>query len=110
MAVTTNVEQLDWKGYLDFVIEESEILGKLFILDSGEGRDYCDPKTGWYVEDLSGWLIDPQDQRRFLEVRDDPDRDKAYDVFGDDFVFAIWSVSADGDLSVDFRRWDSFSI
>ncbi|WP_158289678.1 hypothetical protein [Paenibacillus flagellatus] len=38
-------------GYLEFVIRKAKEQNKVFIIDSGEGRDFNDPITGWYVED-----------------------------------------------------------
>ena len=40
--------------FLDFVMQEAEKIGKLFLIDSGEGNSFIDSDTGWDVEDLSG--------------------------------------------------------
>lgn len=43
--------------FLDFVMQEAEKIGKLFLIDSGEGNSFIDSDTGWDVEDLSGCLL-----------------------------------------------------
>ena len=55
--------------YIEFVMGVAEKSGKIFIVDSGEGNDFIDSDTGWYIEDLSGWLIHKKQHKRFLEIR-----------------------------------------
>lgn len=88
--------------YLEFVHQQALKIGKYFILDSGEGRDLDYPVTGWYVEDLSGWLIDPQDHQKFIAARKAGTADSE---FADSYVFAIWSKDADGNLNINFKRY-----
>jgi len=88
--------------YEEFVEQEALKIGKVFRLDSGEGRDGIDEITGWYVEDLSGWLINPSDSECFIESRKEGTTD---DVFEDEYVFAIWSKDENGALSIDFKKY-----
>jgi hypothetical protein len=39
---------------------------KVFVMDTGEGNDFTDPVTGCYIEDFSGWLIDPSIKSIFV--------------------------------------------
>lgn len=55
--------------FLDFVMQEAEKIGKLFLIDSGEGNSFIDSDTGWDVEDLSGWLINPYESEKFISAR-----------------------------------------
>ncbi|MDR0488684.1 MAG: hypothetical protein LBG99_04670 [Propionibacteriaceae bacterium] len=89
-------------AFLDYVISVAEGEGKLFVLDCGEGRDFVDPKTGWYIEDLSGWLIHPQDKDRFAQSRKDG---TAYKSFSDCYNFVVWSLDSTGNIKVSFQRF-----
>lgn len=89
-------------GYLDYVQLEAEKNGKIFMLDSGEGRDFEDPITGWYIEDLSGWLIEKDQKTQFLLDRDNK---KAYDTFGDSYVFVEWFKKENGEIGVKFKKY-----
>lgn len=55
--------------FLDFVMQEAEKIGKLFLIDSGEGNSFIDSDTGCDVEDLSGWLINPYESEKFISAR-----------------------------------------
>jgi hypothetical protein len=88
--------------YLEFVHQQALKDGKYFILDSGEGRDLADPVTGWYVEDLSGWLIDPKDHQRFIAARQTGTVD---DDFAKSYVFAKWSKDTEGNLHITFKHY-----
>ena len=87
--------------YLEFVHQQALKMGKYFILDSGEGREFED-STGWDVEDLSGWLIDPQDHQKFIAARK---AETADDEFADSYVFAIWSKDVAGNLIINFKHY-----
>lgn len=91
--------------YLDFVEEEAKKLGKLFRLDSGEGRDYWDEENQYDVEDLSGWLIAPQDLDRFIKASM---AETAYESFSDQYVFAIWQQDENGKISIRFVNYLDF--
>ena len=88
--------------YLEFVHQKALKTGKYFLLDSGEGRDIEDTATGWYVEDLSGWLIDPKEHKRFIAARKGGTAD---DDFAKSYVFAKWSKDADGNLQIEFIHY-----
>ena len=88
--------------FLDFVHNEARKIGMEFFLDSGEGRD-CD-FDGMYCEDLSGWLIKP-DQREELIATPQSER---YDgEIGECYVFALWRIE-NGKMKIEFRRYDDF--
>ena len=88
--------------YLEFVHQQALKIGKYFILDSGEGRDFDDPMTGWYIEDLSGWLIEPKDHKKFIAARKAGTADEE---FSDSYVFAMWSKDAKENLNIEFKRY-----
>ena len=88
--------------YMEFVMSAAEEKGKLFIMDSGEGNDCIDPDTGWYIEDLSGWLIDERQHKQFLEARENGNEHK---LFGENYVFAQWKRSEEGKLKVEFNEY-----
>ena len=73
--------------FLDLVKEEALKQGKVFFINSGEGRDEI--INGMYVEDLSGWLIDVKDEERFKRQWSEG-WDNIDDAFDKNFVFAIW--------------------
>ena len=88
--------------YLEFVHQNALKLGRYFLLDSGEGREFVDPKNGWDVEDLSGWLIKPLDHKKFINARKMGTTD---DEFKNEYVFAIWSKDDKGKLKITFRKY-----
>lgn len=89
--------------YIQYVNQEAKKLGKIFIVDSGEGRAYRDEKTGWLIEDLSGWLIDVGLIDKFNQIKE---QQKEYDTFGDEYIFAIWKKDEKGNVSIDFKKFD----
>ncbi len=89
-------------GYLDYVQSEAEKSDKIFMLDSGEGRDYEDPITGWYIEDLSGWLIEKGQKTKFLIDRDN---NEAHDTFCNSYVFVEWFKKENGEIGVNFKKY-----
>lgn len=88
--------------YLNYVAEQAQKRGKIFFLDSGEGNDFLDPKTGWYIENLSGWLINSTEREKFLAAQENGTAD---DDFADSYVFAKWSKTADGKLHITFKHY-----
>ena len=92
-------------GYLQFVEQEAKKLNKLFILDSGEGNDFEDPKTGWYIEDLSGWLIEENKLKMFSESKK---KNQHYSEFGNDYVFVRWSLTDSGIIGINFKNYSSY--
>lgn len=88
-------------GYLDFVTQEAlRIHNKLFMLDTGEGNDFDYAEKGWDVEELSGWLIAPEQRDRFILCRRNGTEDE---YFEDDRVWVNWSFE-NNNLSVSFCR------
>lgn len=70
-------------GYLDFVIRKAKEMNKTFILDTGEGRDCKDPFNDWYIEDLSGWLVEDELVQELLNARQ---HNNEYIMFNDFYV------------------------
>lgn len=88
--------------YLKFVINAANEQNKVFIMDSGEGNDFFDPVTGWYIEDLSGWLIEPIKENELIEAII---QGMQYSKFKDSYVFAKWSRTDDGTIFVKFFKY-----
>ncbi|HVI41321.1 MAG TPA: hypothetical protein VM577_11740 [Anaerovoracaceae bacterium] len=93
---------LNEDAYLDFVQNEAKKLGKLFVLDSGEGNDFEYLKKDWYVEDLSGWLIDENIKDILIK---DKECNKAHVTFSSDYIFVKWYMKDDGELAIAFKRY-----
>lgn len=88
-------------GYLNFVMQEAKrIYNKIFMLDTGEGNDYEYKEKGWYVEELSGWLIEPDRKEKFILYRRNGNEEE---MFEDDRVWVDWAISG-GKLTVSFRK------
>ena len=90
----------DW--YIDFVCQKAIELGKEFFLDTGEGNDFCDNKTQWYIEDLSGWLINPHEKEKFILARRN---NTVYDEFSDEYVFVRWSKNSNQEIKITFEHY-----
>jgi hypothetical protein len=86
--------------YLAFVENQARELGKEFIIDSGEGHDYLDQRTGWYIENLSGWLVDLEEADALKKSRRDGNTDK----YSNWFVFVYWSFDDQGQLQIRFEK------
>lgn len=91
--------------YMEFVQFQAEKLGKVFMLDSGEGNDFKDPCTGWYIENLSGWLIDKDIKEKFLKDRENG---VAYVTFALDYVFVIWERSNKNEICIKFKTYPKY--
>ena len=89
-------------GYIEFVAKKAEQQGKLFFLDSGEGNDFFDESNQWYIEDLSGWLINPEDKEKFIGSKKS---NAAYDEFSDSYVFVKWSKNSDNKIEITFKHY-----
>ena len=66
---STEGEFMDKDGYMEFVAERAKEQGKLFFLDAGEGNDFYDVSLQWYIEDLSGWRVNPVDKEKFISIK-----------------------------------------
>lgn len=88
--------------YLEFVIRKAAERGKLFFLDVGEGNDYFDEDRQWYIEDLSGWLINPADKERFINSKK---KNTVYDEFSDSYVFVKWGKSQNKEIQLTFQYY-----
>lgn len=93
--------ELDSDTYIRYVRDQAHDLGKEFFLDTGEGRDFIDPNTGMYVEDLSGWLFDIENELEIQKFISTP-RELLHNQF-DNYYFVIWTREEDGCISIKFR-------
>ena len=75
---------------------------KVFVMDTGEGNDFTDPVTGCYIEDFSGWLIDPSEEDKLIEAIN---QGTQYSLFEDSYVFAKWYKTDDGKINVKFVKY-----
>jgi len=97
--------------YLNFVVLEAKKLGKRFMLDSGEGGEYIDPKTGWLIEELSGWLINPSDQERFMLLYQHKNKnEEIYTEFSEEYRFVKWTITEEDSLKVSFVNYGTHPI
>jgi len=72
------------------------------VLHTGEGRDCIDSKTGWYIEDLSGWLISADEINDFVKASENG---TVYDIFSNSYVFVIWRKDKNGQVNIDFKKY-----
>jgi len=107
MLYKDNILLYDEDPFLDFVEKVAKRNGKIFVLDSGEGNTFVDPDSGWLIEELSGWYIEPKDKDRLVKIRDkdrEEETSRAYVDFSDEYVFVKWSLK-DGELKVYFVKY-----
>ncbi|MNI77282.1 hypothetical protein D3C73_1335640 [compost metagenome] len=88
--------------YLKFVTSVANEQNKVFIMDTGEGNDFTDPATGWYIEDFSGWLIEPSKESELIEAMN---QGTQYSTFNDSYIFAKWYKTDDGKIMVRFVKY-----
>jgi hypothetical protein len=93
---------MNMENYLQFVAQFSNEQKKVFILDTGEGNDFIDPKTGWHVEDFSGWLVDPSQEKELIDAIDCGSQ---YNLFKNEYVFAKWHKDKAGEIAVRFVKY-----
>jgi hypothetical protein len=75
--------------YLEFVQETARGQGKEFFIDSGEGNDWGHPDEEWYVEDLSGWLVERSTAESFRQVWESDKRS----LYGrQEYCFVHWTL------------------
>jgi hypothetical protein len=79
--------------YLEFVQETARTLGKEFFIDSGEGHDWGQPDDEWYVEDLSGWLVDENEAEAFQKVLEDEGKQGVWERYGQSYCLVYWTLS-----------------
>ena len=87
-------------AFFDLIQQTARDQGKRFFMDSGEG--HTGETASMEMEDLSGWLISPDDEPDFKPAwlhSDVPER------FSSDFVFAVWSQDKFGTVSVTFKHY-----
>ncbi len=88
--------------FLDFVKEQALKMGKVFFINSGEGRDEI--VGDMYVEDLSGWLIDKKDEKEFEEQWKNG-IDNISSIFDKNFVFVIWRKD-NNKIQIEFKKYN----
>ncbi|MFC3802580.1 hypothetical protein [Cohnella sp. GCM10012308] len=93
--------ELDSDTYIRYVRDQAREQGKEFFLDTGEGRDFIDPHTGMYVEDLSGWLFDIENGLEIHKFKRTP-RELLHSQF-DNYYLVIWTKEQDGRISIKFK-------
>jgi len=64
--------------YLEHVRHTAKKQGKEFFVDSGEGNDWGRPTDEWYVEELSGWLVDQGEADHFRQLFHERGREWAW--------------------------------
>lgn len=92
---------LNEEPFIEFVMSEAKKMGKIFIIDTGEGHDCIDNQTGWYMEDFSGWLVELGDKDEFIKARENG---CAYDIYSDAYMFAIWSKTGENEIQIEFKK------
>lgn len=87
-------------NYIDFVCNEARKINKIFIMDTGEGRETFDKNLDVYIEDLSGWLIP-------VELKDDAistrKNEESMEEFDEYYCFAKWFYDFESKLKVKFK-------
>jgi hypothetical protein len=88
--------------FLAFVEDEAKKIGKIFILDSGEGNEIYNKEKQMEGEDLSGWLIDEEQRKSFIEYKK---AGNEYKNFEENYIFAKWQQDEEGKLSIEFQKY-----
>ena len=91
-------ENEKFKKFFSVVQEKAAEKGKVFFLDSGEGRE-CITKN-FDGEDLSGWLIPKKEADKFEEEWENRSK---LDKWINYFCFAIWKEEK-GIFMIEFRK------
>ncbi|MFB6367844.1 hypothetical protein ACFCP7_28210 [Paenibacillus elgii] len=94
----------DKDGYLEYVTLKAREAGKEFVLDSGEGKEYFDNERGWYIENLSGWLVDFHD----VEAVKTAILERNTDRYSNCYVFVYWKVDMNNNLDIRFEYVPSY--
>ena len=90
--------------WIELVQAEAKKHGRVFVLESMEGRERDDAKfhDGMEVQDLSGFLLTPEQAEAFADaIRDDPM--SLHDMIDIDDVFISWDMDGD-QLRISFER------
>jgi hypothetical protein len=78
-------------NYLQLVQRSAGQEGKVFFLDSGEGNDWNQPEDEWYVEDLSGWLVEQSQATRFSKMLEEQGKRVAWESHYQ-YCFVKWEL------------------
>lgn len=90
--------------WIEFVQAQAKAHGRLFVLESIEGRERDDIRfhDGMEVQDLSGVLLTPEQTEALADtIRDDPML--LHDMIDIDDVFVSWMMDGD-QLRATFER------
>lgn len=79
--------------------------GRVFFMDSGEGREH--ETEDMKMEDISGWLIpiELSDEFKSIWIKEGNTHSNLPDKFDDTFRFALWSVDDSGKIEVEFKDY-----
>ena len=87
--------------YFEYVQQQAAKLGKVFMLDTGEGNDLILPERNWYIEEYTGWLIDFDQREKFLEAERE---DQLEETFPNDYVWVKWKLTEKNQIEVRFEK------
>lgn len=93
--------------YWELVQETANKQGKVFFMDSGEGREYA--TDDMEMEDISGWLVPVELKEEFTDywMKEGNTHSNLPDKFDDTFRFAMWSVGENEKIVVEFKDFGS---
>jgi len=98
------VDKKKFDKYFALVQEAATKQGKIFFMDTGEGREHATDDMD--MEDLSGWLVPVELEEEFAQEWGNNIRDEWDAPF---YRFAIWSIDDSGKVQVEFKNfgfWD----
>jgi hypothetical protein len=87
--------------FFDIVQAEARKQNRVFFVDSGEGNEVITDTID--CEDLSGWLLPPEDIAEFEPQWVGGSWVPIDEKFHESFRFARWSMSDDGEVKVWFE-------
>ncbi len=96
-------ENKEFEAFFEIVQKQAGEMGFVYFVDSGEGRELF--LEGIEGEDLSGWLIPEADAEDFERIWKIWSKNVEDDRWIDFYKFAIWELSAEGDIIIDFKEY-----
>jgi hypothetical protein len=88
--------------YVEYVRDQANELDLIFILDTGEGRDAFDNELDIDIEDLSGWLISPEEKENAISIRI-RNETEFRNLFGERYCIAEWHYDNEMKLKITFK-------
>ena len=105
ILATQLTSKVNWNSmldrYVEFVQEQAKALDLVFILDTGEGRDAYDKELDIDIEDLSGWLISPEEKEKAISIRINNETEFR-NLYRERYCFAEWQYD-EKKLKIAFR-------